>query len=387
MSYFIENMIYDTIEKSVKDGISRFILFPLSEGREEALGVLENFGLKYIDIYTGDPAKDVGLFEETIRNTDYSDFRVLLCNLSDEIYEQTAELCKELTGDDARIIDIYKVYREKIDEENRLLNIFEAAGREQTSISDDVQYPLFCKVAGSNDDVFSEFRRSMVYNIVLEHTTLEDGARYLKEIPDSFTSAEWSRFLENDMYGNPRRFRYKLGDELRMASPTTLRYVKIFHDICEMFDMSRVKRISEIGVGYGGQCRILSSECATDDYYLIDIPEALMVARAYLEKYPLTCMRYTDGTTLDKDIETDLFISNYAFSELRRDIQELYMNHVVRHAPRGYILYNVLSNQSFGGYTAQEIADRFKDARILEEKPLTYAGNCLIVWGAGLTEH
>ena len=80
---------------------------------------------------------------------------------------------------------------------------------------------------------------------------------------------------------------------------------------------------------YGGQCRILYALNAVDSYSLFDLDEALALARRYLGHFPIDGVAYRDIASA-ADEGCDLVISNYAFSELRKEVQDLYWERLIR---------------------------------------------------------
>ena len=225
--------------------------------------------------------------------------------------------------------------------------------RKQTSITDDQIYPAFCLKAAQENMIFSAFRMNPIIKRVYEHVTQIQGQEYLNHIQQSgnFEELDWKNFILNDQYGSPEVFDYNLGEHEIRISPVTLRYVKVLCDIMEMYDTDGIKSIAEIGIGYGGECRIISSYLKDRTYFLIDLPEVLELAQTYLKKFDVDGkIRYIDGTKNLISEEYDLVISNYAFSELTRDVQEIYLEKVIAHSKAGYITWNSLSYNSFGGY-------------------------------------
>ena len=192
-----------------------------------------------------------------------------------------------------------------------------------TSISDNQIYPNFCIKASTDLSVFSNFRRNNHYRKILEHTSYEDGIDYLIEISKSKIEIEkhLKQFKQNDLWGNPELYDYpKIGK----ISPSTLRYLKVFTDLMLIFKKLDELKICEIGVGYGGQCRIINCATSPSEYVLVDIKPALMLTQCYLDNYILhSVIKYKTMNELEiKDY--DLVISNYAFTELPRDIQDVY---------------------------------------------------------------
>ena len=80
----------------------------------------------------------------------------------------------------------------------------------------------------------------------------------------------------------------------------------------------------------------------------------------------------------------DLVISNFAFSELPRAIQNVYLKKVISKAPKGYITYNEITPKEYQSYKANELVDIIHGSKILKEEPLTHPKNCVIVWGTNL---
>ncbi len=58
----------------------------------------------------------------------------------------------------------------------------------KTSISDDNVYPDFCKLAATNDAVFTTFRSNPKYTTILEHVTRTEGDVYLKLVKNHNTN-------------------------------------------------------------------------------------------------------------------------------------------------------------------------------------------------------
>ncbi len=97
--------------------------------------------------------------------------------------------------------------------------------------------------------------------------------------------------------------------------------------------------ICEIGVGYGGQCRIINSVTSPNRYTLVDIQPALMLTQRYLDNYILSSI-VTYKTMNELEIQKyDLVLSNYAFSELPRSVQDVYLNKIILNSKKR--IYNV----------------------------------------------
>ncbi len=257
-----------------------------------------------------------------------------------------------------------------------------------TSITDDDIYPFFAQKAAKYEYIFNTFRLSPIIRRIYEHVSKENGWRLIDIIDSNadvkFSSENWERFIKNDQFGDPEKFEYIInnsGGGVNIA-PTTLRYVKVLQDILCLYEKENIKTIAEIGIGYGGQCRIVMDYLKNREYSLIDLPEVLGLAKVYLSKFVIPGeIYYVDGTRDMPRKEYDLVISNYAFSELNRDVQNFYLGRVIDTSKAGYITWNSLSFKKLGGYSVKELLDRIPGASVIEEEPLTALDNCVIVWG------
>ena len=187
------------------------------------------------------------------------------------------------------------------------------------------------------------------------------------------------RFSANDLVGGAILHYF---EPIGSFSPTTLRYVKVLGDLQCLFGTLGGLHIHEIGVGYGGQCRVIQVAGQPQaSYTLIDLQPALALTQRYLEQFCLEApvrflsMNEVAGCT------PDLVISNYAFSELRREVQELYLSRVIRNAKRGYLTLNRINPDSFDSFSYEELLATIPGSRLVAEMPLTHPDNAVLIWG------
>ncbi|BDA70165.1 putative methyltransferase [Calothrix sp. PCC 7716] len=251
--------------------------------------------------------------------------------------------------------------------------------RVSTSLSDNQIYPNFCLQASNDYRIFQNFRSNSIYTEILEHVTYKQGNDYLQQIQKSpQILAEIDKFRDNDKVGNPRVFTY---DSVGKFSPSTLRYIKVLSDLEDIFRNLNSLNICEIGVGYGGQCRVINSYYKPNTYTLVDIKPALMLAQRFLDNFIIESkLIYQTMNELDKFSKYDLLISNYAFTELPRVIQDVYLEKIILNSQRGYITYNEITPVNFNSYKKSELLDIIPNAKVMEEVPLTYPNNCIIFW-------
>ena len=70
-------------------------------------------------------------------------------------------------------------------------------------------------------------------------------------------------------------------------SPSTLRYIKVLSDLILYFGNLDNLRICEVGVGYGGQARIINSIFTPHSYDFVDLNAVLLLAQKYLSNYTI----------------------------------------------------------------------------------------------------
>jgi hypothetical protein len=253
-----------------------------------------------------------------------------------------------------------------------------AKGKE-TSISDQNSYVQLCELAVANQGVFSKFRRCLEYRLILEHVTKRFGKQYLDiALRNSDVLDYYNRIKVQNSIGNPVTFRFK---KIGRTSPTTIRYLKVLVELIELFGPLDNKVICEIGVGFGGQAHAISVNQNIQKYLLFDIPPVLELNKKFLGAIgDLDKFEFIDGRN-PSERSSDLVISNYAFSELNREVQLMYLERVIPKAKMGYITWNELSYKQLGGFSVEELLKRIPGSILKPERPLTYANNVIIVWG------
>lgn len=208
------------------------------------------------------------------------------------------------------------------------------------------EYLDACKEFVQNDDKFNTFKQDPRYTPVLEHVTLEQANVYISQLKSKelLTKKIISSIQQNDKYGSPTTYKT---DILGQISPTTVRYVKNSLDILNYFGPdTQYQKILEIGGGYGGLCKVLSSLVKFDEYYLVDLPEVSELSKKYLNNFIgiKNKISYITTETLVPVSDVDLVISNYAFSECDREYQNLYYDLMIKGSKRFYMVYNNFTN-------------------------------------------
>lgn len=202
------------------------------------------------------------------------------------------------------------------------------------------KYLKVCSDAVSKEEVFKTFKSNPDYTEVLEHCSYEIGNKYLTLIMwYNFQPKPFTIPFQNDTIGNPKLSQY---GNLNV-SPTTLQYMGVATNLIRQFKELSDYNIIEIGGGYGGQCKIMQDYCYINSYTIIDLHDPLYLQ----EKYLRTLNQVDKCNFLEHDDyknyiskEYDLIISNYALSEMPREVQLDYVKNVCLISKHGYITCN-----------------------------------------------
>lgn len=207
-----------------------------------------------------------------------------------------------------------------------------------------------CRLFSSDDVAFNNFRRDADYTRILEGNACEIGnilmSRIFPEYNDdlSFIKDNLVKFKENDIYGSPFICNYEFFGDI---CPCTLIYIYNTLEIKRLVGNSNIKKIVEIGGGFGALCKTLSVLYNFEEYILIDLPDVISLCKKYLDHFPDIKSKITYITTkefenVDEIKDVDLFIASASLAECNREIQSKYINKILKNSKFGYIIYNTL---------------------------------------------
>ena len=231
----------------------------------------------------------------------------------------------------------------------------------RTSISD-FDYYLDCIYAALNDDrAFRTFKRLPGIEAI-EGVQPAESRQYrsivMARTPELLDHLD--KFKENDVCGNPRTAYY---EPEGLMSPTTWRYIKVLSDLQTLFGSLEGWDVAEIGAGYGGQYKIIQDVFELGSYTVYDLPPVMDLIAKYLHHIgcrSLDKIRMADFRDLGKvpPRTYDLTISNWALSECTRELQDRYIESILRRSRRGYITFNQISHQcGIDSYRKDEFFD------------------------------
>ena len=213
------------------------------------------------------------------------------------------------------------------------------------NVDDSNNYIDMCSKILSDNEIFKNFKSSEHYNVILEHVDENLGRQYyehIQKVGNNIFEDMFENFAENDSIGNPKQFLY--GD--KKISPTTLRYIKNVLDLSILCDGIQINKVVEVGCGYGGLCKTMSVLCDFDEYICVDLPEVVALQEKYLSQFSnlKDKVKFVPCNKLKNISNVDLFISNYALSELTIEAQLNYYDKIIKNSKVVYITYNSITN-------------------------------------------
>ena len=269
-----------------------------------------------------------------------------------------------------------------------------------TAVSDFFAYKNICATAAKDESIFSSFKRNPIYTQILEHKSYHWGCEYLKLIIEKYgkekTISLLDKAIKNDYFGGSVQNIFHIEDVVYSISPSTINYLKNWLEMTSFLKNDvQLNHVVEIGGGYGGQSLVANQLSKFESWCIFDLPEANELQRKYFEVNNMQNITYCLSTPTfsaplintpkqfvkNKDgFIWDLAISNYAFSEIQRDLQEIYLEEVLKKSKHGFMIMNFGWTNFENMMTVDDIAKRMPNIIVREEIPKTGPANCLIIW-------
>jgi putative sugar O-methyltransferase len=247
------------------------------------------------------------------------------------------------------------------------------------SLSNTQSYLTVCQAALTLEDSFSKFRSCKSYRKILEHVPPRTGEKYLRQLKKTELPFQTLKNLVPQInLGGPATYHFH---GLGSISPTSIRYAKVHNDIRKLFGELTDFKILEIGCGYGGLALQMMNGESLRSFEIADLEVVEQLAEKYVLRINPETRNVLKIARQNKHEEIDLVISNYAFSELTRELQDEYLRNYILKSKRGYMIYNHINPVEFESYSALDFCKIVPGAEIIQEIPKTDKTNVLIVWG------
>lgn len=256
------------------------------------------------------------------------------------------------------------------------------------SISGTMDWPRACAALASGALTSKNFRRIHAVRQVVETLGPVDGRHFARWIRDSAPGyLTDKRVAAIDAWGDPIRWPAACLGTPRAFSPTTLRFLAHALWLKKEGFVKEGGTVVEIGVGFGGLAA-MNAIVSNATTIMIDLPPVAVAAMLQMRELGLGNFASNDQS---KATAGDVcFISNYAFTELSREMQDAYVDEFIRHADRGVILSNAAvfaqhmrsrdNNQIIELLTAHGINAKLESSStVLCQSDIRF-GNALVLW-------
>lgn len=247
------------------------------------------------------------------------------------------------------------------------------------SLTQNYDYPQFCKLASQENTVFKTFRKNNSVLAVVETChTYDSGIHYANELRIKYPHLlpYLKKICEEDIVGTPISFYYP---QIGTISPTVLRYITIAGELQKLFGDLNILNIVEIGGGVGGQCKIISDIYDFASYTIIDLPNCTPLINKYLNQFNIQNFKTIDSNAIITPTQYDLVVSNFAFSEMDSTEQLHYITTIIKEARHGYMIYN--KQPSIQPFLVEEfialLREHNKNAKIIRKDE---SDNDVVVW-------
>jgi len=261
---------------------------------------------------------------------------------------------------------------------NRLFNELKNRLEESDSSSSHYGYVDFIERCIQDEEIFKTFRGESAYKDILEHINDDLSQKYYFSLREKLTHKEivsLCKVIKN--IGNP--YQMKFGKS--SLNPTTLRYINVALDLKKKFPNKDFKKIVELGAGFGGQALILREFYNIENYHFIDLPQVNQLIQKFILLHkPSFEYSFSQIETFKESQNYDLFLSNYAFSELPKKLQIKSIKNVTSKVKSGYMIVNNFSDISFRYLSKKGYNKYFKNLQIHPEIPESYIFNKILLF-------
>ena len=215
-----------------------------------------------------------------------------------------------------------------------------------------------------HDQNLTNFKSHNGITHMLEHVSFKQGEEYLniliKQSPLTIDQIK-SYCEENDRIGGGQKHNYGI----MKTSPSNFRYLLHSHLILTHINQLGIYELPlvEVGCGYGGLCLALIRlsmiyNIKITTYHLIDLPMPNKLQQTYLSHFNIPVhLEFHSAYTYGKNIQNNslFFVSNYCFSEIDRDHQTEYIQHLFPKVTHGFMAWNSIPLYDFGFTVKDEI--------------------------------
>lgn len=196
-----------------------------------------------------------------------------------------------------------------------------------------------------------------------------------------------AELLSCDLFGNPHTYNFSNRKLSIDCSDSVITPVYTIVKLEETFDsLDPNMDVVEIGCGFGIETKVYHDLVGYNTYTHVDIPDMLKLQSAYLSYFGINNIDYINPyEDMDKVKDSyDLFISNFAYTEISYEVQKLYFNDIISKCRRGIIIGKIRPEiqQCHGNCISKPQLDWFDNCFNikLQENNTGYRGGILYFW-------
>lgn len=217
-------------------------------------------------------------------------------------------------------------------------------------------YVNLCNYVDNINNI-NDFKSNNTFRSILEHVSHEQGVQYLNFIKSltTMTENDITQYCTlNDMIGGGNKYDYGF----ITTSPSNFRYILHSHLILTHMRNIKLDNINlvEVGGGYGGLCLALNYmsniyNIKITSYNIVDLPAMSKLQQQYLEKHSLNFpINIYSAFDYGKNIPINnmFLISNYCFSEISKENQNMYIKYLFPNVSHGFMVWNHIPLYNFG---------------------------------------
>lgn len=235
-----------------------------------------------------------------------------------------------------------------------------------------------CRQVARDPQRFATFRANPQLRAVTDTNTLEHGLECERWIMQHarFLLPWLDTFRRVDSIGMPPLYQFQ---HVGLFNPTTLRHIVTLARIQSYLSGIKLRTVVEIGSSYGALAALMQIFYPTiEAYHVWENPIVYCLTAKFLDELGLSYSLNLDTpiTESKQDTVYDLVISCYALSEFERDMQGVYIDHILSKAQSGFLVMNTCVE----GYTQKELIARLPGPIVLEEIPHTHNDNYTLTW-------
>lgn len=242
-----------------------------------------------------------------------------------------------------------------------------------------------CRAAIGQPDRFATFKSDPVFTLFYENATQKEGeeiAEYLlTHAQPLFSTPALEVLRQIDAIGGPATYSYP---NIGSVSPSSLRTLKIVHDLQAHFGNLDGLKIAEIGAGHGTLCTLLKTLYPSIQYTIVDAPYLFSLAQKNLGLLGISGVDFLPIQEAEER-SFDLVISDHAFTESGKALQQALFQKLIRRSPRGYFVCNFFPKH-FRVYPwkREELLKKFMklpvEIELLPEYPESSKEDFILLW-------